>query len=60
MLINVWMIKRKYSEIEKDSFEYEEIHKSTKIVKKSAKKSESKIVNQKETSIKAKKAKSKC
>ena len=54
------MIKRKYSEIEKDSFEYEEIHKSTKIVKKSAKKSESKIVNQKETSIKAKKAKSKC
>ena len=39
MLINVSMTKRKYSEIEKDSYESEEMSKSTKRVNKRAKKS---------------------
>ena len=46
MLINISMTKDS-SEIEKDSSKPEEIPKSIKWVKKSAKKSDSKIVNQK-------------
>ena len=51
------MTERKYSEIQKDSFEPEEIPKSTKSVKKSAKMSDIKIVNQKEAKSIANKAK---
>ena len=55
MLINASMTNKKYSEIEKNSSEPIEIPKSTKWVKKNSKKSDSKIVNQKETRSIAKK-----